>query len=305
MTKMIDAHQAARRATTIAFRVENEGYCLARELVAPELVAAIDADLDTEFARTPFCVGDFYGERTKRFGRLLIRSPGIARLVMHAGILDLVDRVLGPWCDTIQLNVAQAIEIHPGALAQCPHRDEDMWRGGGAAAEYLLNIIWPLSPFTQANGATRVWPGSHGRNAGARMTQELPVTAVADPGDALIFLGSTLHAAGANLSRMPRRAIVIGYSLGWLRTHENQFLAYPPEVARHFPPELAGLVGYRQHRPNLGNIDGRCPSHLLDDDSQKPVGAVDALLPDQVRALAAHASEERSVRAGAQGRSRR
>ncbi|MDB5723664.1 MAG: phytanoyl-CoA dioxygenase, partial [Novosphingobium sp.] len=37
---------------------------------------------------------------------------------------------------------------------------------------------------------------------------------------------------------------------------------------------------YRIHRPNLGNVEGRCPSALLDDTVERS-GAVDALGPDQ------------------------
>jgi hypothetical protein len=75
--------------------------------------------------------------------------------------------------------------------------------------------------------------------------------------------------------------VVVGYSLGWLKTYENQFLAYPPAIARTFPPDLAALVGYRQHRPNLGNFEGQCPSVLLEDEADRPLAAIDALRPDQ------------------------
>lgn len=78
-----------------------------------------------------------------------------------------------------------------------------------------------------------------------------------------------------------------GYSLGWLKPYEAQWLAYPPGIARNFDPELAALVGYRQHRPNLGNYEGQCPSVLLgaDFDPDRPLGAIDALRPDQAALL--------------------
>ena len=57
--------------------------------------------------------------------------------------------------------------------------------------------------------------------------------------------------------------------------------ALMPEIARVFPPDLAALVGYRQHRPNLGNFEGQCPSVLLGEPADRPLGAVDALRPDQ------------------------
>ena len=261
--------------------LREQGYCIIRGALPRETVAALDQDLAGDFARTPFCEGAFYGATTKRFGRLLIRSEHAAALVRHSGVLATVEKLLSPWCDRIQLNVTQAIGIHPGAPAQMPHRDQDMWRAPAGEAEYLVNVIWPLTHFTAANGATMVWPGSHGANALAPEPPNSPVAAEMAPGDALLFLGSTLHGAGANRTNEVRRGIVVGYSLGWLKPYENQWLAYPPEVARRFDPELAALVGYRQHRPNLGNYEGQCPSVLLGDGADRPLGAIDALRPDQ------------------------
>ena len=179
------------------------------------------------------------------------------------------------------MNVAQAIEIHPGALCQVPHRDHDMWQGGKGHHEYLLNVIWPLTPFTALNGATQIYPGSHGPEGMARGRLTAPVTAECQPGSAICFLGSTLHGAGGNDSSAVRQAVVFGYSLGWLKPYENLWLAYPPEVARDFSPELAALVGYVQHRPNLGNYEGGCPSILLQDNARRVPVATDALRPDQ------------------------
>lgn len=113
------------------------------------------------------------------------------------------------------------------------------------------------------------------------------------PGAALMFLGSTLHGAGANLTGAVRRGLVVGYSLGWLKPYENQWLAYPPPVARHFSPDLAALVGYRQHRPNLGNYEGRCPSILLGDAVPDHLAAIDALRPDQQTMMAAYVEDQR------------
>jgi hypothetical protein len=48
----------------------------------------------------------------------------------------------------------------PGAPAQFPHRDQDMWRGPTGEFEYLVNVMWPISPFKAENGATLVWPGA-------------------------------------------------------------------------------------------------------------------------------------------------
>ncbi|HET7575634.1 MAG TPA: phytanoyl-CoA dioxygenase family protein [Sphingomicrobium sp.] len=258
-----------------------KGWCVISGLVFPELIGALDSDLASDFRETPFCRGGFYGARTKRFGRLLVRSPLAKRLVQHPLILAISRQVLEPWCDTIQLNLTQAIAINPGAPPQLPHRDQDMWRGAVGETEYLVNVMWPFTRYTAANGATIVWPNSHGKQALVpdQPAGEFPVEL--EPGSALLFLGSTLHGAGGNSSGEVRRGAIVSYCLGWLKPYENQWLAYPPEIARGFNPELAALVGYQQHRPNLGNYEGQCPSVLLQHQVPACFAATDALRPDQ------------------------
>lgn len=272
--------------------LRQHGYCIIPDLLPPPAIVALDADLAADFERTPFGQGGFYGETTKRFGRLLTRTPLAATLVQHPTILAIAERILSPWCDCIQLNVAQAIAVHPGAPAQLPHRDQDMWRGPVGEIEYLINVIWPLTAFTADNGATRVWPDSHGAAARDPEVAGEAVAAAMAPGSALVFLGSALHGAGSNTTDQVRRGVVVGYSLGWLKPYENQWLAYPPSVARTFDPALAALVGYRQHRPNLGNYEGQCPSVLLGEGADAPLAAIDALRPDQTAMIDAFIREQ-------------
>ncbi|MDT9598610.1 phytanoyl-CoA dioxygenase family protein [Sphingosinicella rhizophila] len=266
-----------RRAALLA----RNGYHVLRNALAPSILHRLQIDLAPSFALTPMCQGVFYGERTRRFGALLRRSRHAEALVMHPLVLAVVEQLLLPWCDRIALNLTQAVEIHPGALPQLPHRDQDMWLGPKGQLEYLVNVMWPLDVFTEANGGTRLWPGSHDDQEIADLPGEAAIVPEMVPGDALLFLGSTLHGGGANASNAPRRGVIVSYCLGWLKPFELQWLVYPPAVAKHFSPELAALVGYAQHRPNLGNVEGQCPSVLLGDEVPEHLGAVDALRPDQ------------------------
>lgn len=272
--------------------LERHGFCVLRDIASKTEIAEIDQALDPRFAATPFCQGGFYGPRTKRFGGLLKRVPAVERLVRHPAIMRRVRSVLEPWCDTIQLNLTQALELHPGAPAQFPHRDQDMWRGPTGQIEYLVNVMWPISPFKAENGATLIWPGSH--NASSAVKEAQPIAVEAEPGSAILFLGSTLHGAGANMTGAIRRGIIVSYCLGWLKPYENQWLTYPPDAARAFDPELAALVGYQQHRPNLGNYDGQCPSILLRGEPPEYLAATDALRPDQEGALAEFLDQQRT-----------
>ena len=270
----------------------DQGWCVIPNAVSPQLIDALDIDLADDFRDTPFCNGGFYGARTKRFGRLLARSPLARKIVQHPLILDISRRVLEPWCDTIQLNLTQGLALHPGAPPQLPHRDQDMWRGAIGETEYLVNVMWPFTRYTRSNGATIVWPDSHGRRAldPEAPGDEFPVEL--EPGSALLFLGSTLHGAGGNSSEEIRRGAIVSYCLGWLKPYENQWLAYPPEIARDFSPGLAALVGYQQHRPNLGNYEGQCPSVLLRQQIPERFAATDALRPDQEALLADYVREQ-------------
>jgi ectoine hydroxylase-related dioxygenase (phytanoyl-CoA dioxygenase family) len=185
----------------------------------------------------------------------------------------------------VALNLTQGIELVPGACAQVPHRDQDMWPcsqliPAERGVELLINVMWPLTAFSAQNGATQIWPGSNRRHAELLIDPAEAVIAEMKPGSALLFLGSTLHAAGANRTALPRRGLIVSYCLGWLKPYELPWLAYPPEIARTFPTSLSRLAGYQVHRPNLGVYEGRCPSLLLHDQSDE-IGAVDALLPHQ------------------------
>ncbi|MGO4169927.1 phytanoyl-CoA dioxygenase family protein [Novosphingobium sp. YAF33] len=282
------------QASVIAKELLSNGFCRVTGAMPAEKVKAIDCDLAPAFENAPFCAGHFYGNRTRRFGRLLLRSAHAEAFVRHEAILQAAEHILAPACDTIQLNLTQGIAIHPGELTQMPHRDQDMWRLGPGAAECLVNVIWPFTPFTRENGATWIWPRSHGPAAREDPPDSEGLQIEMEPGDALVFLGSALHGAGANTSGDIRRGMIAGYSLGWLKPYENQWLAYPPAVARRFSPELAALVGYRQHRPNLGNHEGMCPSVLLGNGPAPGRGAADALLPAQASATAAYAARQRS-----------
>lgn len=285
MTGLADRHAAD---------LDQHGWCTIGQALDPAILAQLEADLAPVFAVTPLCQGAFYGERTRRFGSLLARSPLAERLVMHPLVLGVVNRMLLPWCERIGLNLTQAIEIQPGALPQLPHRDQDMWQGPKGSIEYLVNVMWPLTPFTRENGGTRLWPGSHLDQQVPVLPEDEAIFPSVRPGDALLFLGSTLHGGGGNQSARRRRGIIVSYCLGWLKPFELQWLVYPPALARRFSPDLAALVGYAQHRPNLGNVEGQCPSVLLRDHVPDHLPAIDALRPDQEEAAVAFARGQMS-----------
>lgn len=286
---MANLPRIAQNADLYASALLEQGYCIIPAALPHGAAEELATDLESDFEQAGASSGPFYGNDTKRFGSLLRRAPSAQFFVRHDLILAIVQRILGPWCDHFALNLTQAIELTPGSLEQVPHRDQDMWPCSrlvdpALGVEFLINVMWPFTPYTSDNGATRIWPGSHRRQDELLLDPADAIVAEMEPGSALLFLGSTLHAGGANRTALPRRGMIVSYALGWLKPYELQWLAYPPEVARSFEPELADLVGYRIHRPNLGNFEGRCPSMLLRE-PDAPGGAVDALGSEQHRLI--------------------
>lgn len=283
----------ARRAHACApehlERLRQNGYVIFERLAPEHVIDQVCEDLEPWFTATPRCKGDFYGWRTTRCGSILLKSPASHALVLHEMMLSIMDEVLAPHCDWYQLNLSQAVRIHPGERRQVPHRDEEMWPCAKHGVEHLVNVMWALSPFTEENGATVIWPRSHREPLNRNLDASRAIIAQMPRGSALVYLGSVTHCAGRNRSIAPRTGLIFSYSLGWLKQYENAFLAYPPAVARMFPREIRDLIGYRIHRPNLGGYEGQDPSVLFETDS-RALPAVDAVSPETALELQAYYS---------------
>jgi ectoine hydroxylase-related dioxygenase (phytanoyl-CoA dioxygenase family) len=249
--------------------LRSQGYVILEDLADPATIDTVCRELEPWIVATPLAQGDVYGWNTTRLGAVLLKSRASHALVAHETILSIMDDVLGPNCDWYQLNLSQAVRIHPGERRQVPHRDEEMWPCPKYGMEYLVNVMWTLSDFTEGNGATCVWPRSQfsglDRNGVPARAVDFDsrVVATAPRGSAIVYLGSVTHCAGANRSNKPRTGLLLSYCLGWLKQYENAFLTYPPQVARHFSRQIRDLLGYRIHRPNLGGYEGEDPAVLF------------------------------------------
>jgi ectoine hydroxylase-related dioxygenase (phytanoyl-CoA dioxygenase family) len=238
------------------------------------------AELDPEFAQANFCKGLFYGESTKRIHSLTRKSQAIRTMIMLPKVVEIMQRLLGPNCDRIQLNLTQGIQIWPGEKAQVVHRDDSMFPVKHKPFEFMVNAMWAYSPFTRDNGATIVVPGSHKWDPDRMPTEQEITQAEMEPGEVLIYLGSLIHAGGQNRSELPRTGIALSYCLGWLRQSENQYFSAPPEIARYFGSELQQMLGYSVQRPNLGMYEGAEPNILFGEQREKIITR-DWLTPDQ------------------------
>jgi ectoine hydroxylase-related dioxygenase (phytanoyl-CoA dioxygenase family) len=112
----------------------------------------------------------------------------------------------------------------------------------------VVASMWAISDFTELNGGTHLVPGSHRWPADRTARDDEVAIAEMPAGSVLMWMGGTLHGAGANRSVDDwRSGIFLSYSLGWLRQEENQYLDVPLHVARTLPKQVRDLVGYKMH----------------------------------------------------------
>jgi ectoine hydroxylase-related dioxygenase (phytanoyl-CoA dioxygenase family) len=260
--------------------LQEHGTVLIDQLIDEDTVSTINHEVDDAVAAAEpgaktvnAAAQAFFGPHTKHVSSLAAVSSTFANEVMtHPTYLASCDRILLPQCSRYRLNLGHLIVRGPGAQAQIPHRDEDVWpHFPRPHPDIQIASILALVDFRAENGATRVVPGSHRWDRSRRPEPDEIVDAVVPAGGAVIYLGSTIHFAGTNSTIDEwRRGLHISYTLGWLRTEENNVLGVPPSVARLLTPEAQALLGYAVHDAiadgggYLGMVHMRDPMELLE-----------------------------------------
>jgi len=232
--------------------LRRDGAVIVDDVIAPEALAALGAELAPYVAATPNGRDSFTGNLTTRTGALVARSAQVRALVMDRLIAAAADALLLPFCERWQLHLTQAIRIKPGQGAQVIHRDRWAWGTHLGHLEPQLNTIWAVTDFTRANGATQVVPGSLDWADSRKPEPHEIGYAEMRAGSVLIYTGGVFHGGGANVSDGDRIGLNLTYTLGWLRQEENQYLACPPDIARDLPPELQAVLGYAMGSYALG-----------------------------------------------------
>jgi hypothetical protein len=258
MPKAVCSVGSGSSPADIAEVLRDDGCVIIADLAAAETMDRIRAEVEPHLAATGGGNTEFLGATTRRTGALIARSPTARPLITDPTIIDLLDLVLGDHASTFQIDLTQLVTIGPGEPAQMIHRDQ--WSFDrfpfprGFEAE--IAAMWAVTDFTEASGATRMVVGSHRwEDDPDDVDPALAVPAVMTKGSVLLYTGSVFHGGGANTTKASRIGMNVGYSLGWLRQEENQYLACPPEIARTLPEGLLRLMGYQRGAYSIGYVD--------------------------------------------------
>jgi len=249
--------------------------CAVVERLVPETVMKqVRAELAPWLEATTLGPDSFSGFRTRRTGGLIARSEACRDLVMNPKVRDVVGGLLSHGT-TWQLHLTQVIAIGPGEAGQPIHRDQ--WAFDffpfPSGYEVQCNTIWAMNDFTEANGATRVVPGSNKLEDRLEFTPEQTEAAEMPAGSVLFYTGALYHGGGANRSDGVRYGVNITYALSWLRQEENQYLTVPQDIARTLPDDLLRVMGYQRGAYALGYVDDlRDPLAVLKGDGHSTDG---------------------------------
>jgi ectoine hydroxylase-related dioxygenase (phytanoyl-CoA dioxygenase family) len=251
----------ATRQAHIA-RVKADGYSIVEGAIEPDLVEALNealARLERDLDAKPAMNG-FEGHRAVRIYNLLAHGEPFQRVPVHASVLPIIEGVLDPECLISSLS---SIAIDPGEIAQPIHADDMLIPLEKPHASIVCNSMWALTDFNEANGATRLVPGSHKRGNPDYGGRYESIAAEMSKGSVLVWDGSLWHGGGANTTGVRRTGIAMNYCAGFIRQQENQQLGVPAEMARSFEPRLRQLMGYSVYRGLIGHIDKHSPDQLL------------------------------------------
>ncbi len=203
----------------------------------------------------------FLPNKGRIFRELINNAPclEIVRFVLGAEAMlsEFSAHITWPGNAEMPLHIDQWFMPHPVMPDETYPRPSDITRtrqrcgDPGAAARpinppVVCNVMFAMTDFTVANGATRLVPRSH--RSGCHPAPGAPcetVHAEVPAGSFVVWEGRTWHAASLNTDTGPRIGITTYWSAPFLRQLLNFPYGLRPEVARDLTPAERALMGFR------------------------------------------------------------
>ena len=243
--------------------IREQGYSVVENAIEPELVADLRAALDHHIETTGHGYSNtkFEGTQTIRIYNLLAHAPIFQSIPIHHNTLPIAEGALDK---ELQLSSLSAIILGPDQEAQPVHSDTQQINLPRPHPTISLNCMWAITDFTEANGATRIVPGSHKYDSHPPYDAPVETVAAEMPAGSVMFFDSALwHGGGRNTTSERRYGIANYYCAGWVRQQENQQLGIPPEVLKTFPRRLLELCGFSVYKGQYGHIANHDPIEML------------------------------------------
>jgi ectoine hydroxylase-related dioxygenase (phytanoyl-CoA dioxygenase family) len=183
--------------------------------------------------------------------RMAQRSKTFREVILEHDLVHGMGDAMFAGLGAYWLTTAQVIEIGPGNKPQPLHRDIENWPAfpalGPQAPEFIVNFLVALTDFTDANGGTRVVPGSHvWPDFSDHTSHEATIPVEMKAGDTLFFSGKLLHGGGPNRTADERRrALALPLQAGFLTPEEPWPFVADMNDVRLLSPRAQRLIGFR------------------------------------------------------------
>jgi ectoine hydroxylase-related dioxygenase (phytanoyl-CoA dioxygenase family) len=229
--------------------IRHEGCAVVVDVLEPEPIARTRAAMYEVQTRIRADLGPDRLAAAGELGvlRLMARyEPSLLELIALPQMLAIVDELLSPTAILHLQNgfiLPPSDESHASSFQRTFHRDFPRHLHGYLAS---LNVMLTLDPFSAANGATTVVPGTHQRpQRPSQAYLDVAAVAVECPAGAMIVFDSTLwHAAGANLSANDRLAINHQFTRSYIKQQIDYVRALGDELVLSQPPRVQQLLGW-------------------------------------------------------------
>lgn len=254
------------------------GYAVVEGALDPDVLHRVRARL-VEQAAGELAAGVGYvdsGGRNQRVWNLPNKGDEFLDLLRHPLYVEVMDRLLGrSWL----LSSSTANIAGPGGEPMFLHADQGYVPAPFPPRPLVANCGWLLDDFTEANGGTRVVPGSHllGRGPSPEEASGSDTVPVEGPaGSAFLFDGRLWHGTGSNRTEDQRRHIILNYAcVPWLRQQENFTVSLSPGVLARCGEDLLARFGFKV-RGTLGGVQGPREGELM----SRPAQFLEALDAD-------------------------
>ena len=185
----------------------------------------------------------FVGFVTRRWFDVLNDGDIWQQVAVQATIMNVLPHVLG---EGFLLSTMGTAIIGPGEKAQPLHVDDGVYAFPRPHPNLVCNTMWAVTDFTEANGATRVVPGSNNFDDDPEFGKSYDSVPVEMKAGSIAFVsGTCFHGAGENQSNEERYGLTIYYCNGSMRQQENLMLAIHPSRMLEFSRELQDILGFQ------------------------------------------------------------
>jgi verruculogen synthase len=242
--------------------VEQDSAAIVPGAFPPEVIQRFNEELQpqAENWENKALGGYKYSPHTKFINGLLSTSHAyrhdiLNNPVMHDVLKAAFQETGDYWMVSAVLRLTQ-----PGHPAQPWHRDANGWplikTQQPESPPLAITLIIPTTDFTKANGATRVFLGSHKWPSVDPDPDARPAVAELKPGDMLVLRQGVVHSGGLHTSEAPdtRGMMILSLASCQLTQYESA-LGVKRSLVESLTPLAQKMVGWRTVVP-IGNVMG-------------------------------------------------